>query len=162
MKAISTPVTLGHTLSLGVLTAGIALALLTGGCSSSASETAGGPPPAEVSIAPVLQKNVRQWDEFTGRLAAVDTVELRPRVSGYVDRVAFQEGQEVQKGELLFVIDKRPYQAQLAQAQAQLERARSDAKRETTPSSIETFTSTATKYEALASRIQRLKELGAR
>jgi len=76
----------------------------------------------------VLSKNVRQWDEFTGRIAAVESVELRPRVSGYIDRVAYEEGQEIHKGDLLFVIDQRPYQAQLAQAQAQLERARSDAK----------------------------------
>jgi len=128
MNAKSNPFTLGHLFTVAALSSGIALALLSGGCASRASEPAGGPPPAEVSIAPVLQKNVRQWDEFTGRLAAVDTVELRPRVSGYVERVAFEEGQEVQKGELLFVIDRRPYEAQLAQAQAQLERARSDAK----------------------------------
>ena len=104
------------------------IALLSAGCASRANESAGGPPPAEVSIAPVVQQNVRQWDEFTGRIAAVDSVDLRPRVSGYVERVVFQEGQEVKKGELLFVIDGRPYQAQLAQAQAQLERARSDAR----------------------------------
>jgi multidrug efflux system membrane fusion protein len=128
MNATSIPATPGRLLSLAVLSAGISLALLSGGCASRASEPAAGPPPAEVSIAPVLQKNVRQWDEFTGRIAAVDSVELRPRVSGYVERVAFQEGQEVKKGELLFVIDRRPYEAQLAQAQAQLERARSEAK----------------------------------
>jgi len=108
--------------------AAIALSFVLAGCGSQAAEKAGGPPPADVNVAPVLQKDVRQWDEFTGRIAAVETVELRPRVSGYIDRVAYQEGQEVKKGDLLFVIDQRPYQAQLAQAQAQLERARSDAK----------------------------------
>lgn len=128
MNVTSTSVTLGRTLSVATLSAGIAIALLSGGCSSRASESVAGPPPAEVSIAPVLQKSVRQWDEFTGRIAAVDSVDLRPRVSGYVERVVFQEGQEVKKGELLFVIDGRPYQAQLAQAQAQLERARSEAR----------------------------------
>jgi multidrug efflux system membrane fusion protein len=128
MNANSLPAPLGHALSVAALAGGIAIALLSGGCASRASETAGGPPPAEVSVAPVLQKNVRQWDEFTGRIAAVDSVELRPRVSGYVERVVFQEGQEVKQGELLFVIDRRPYEAQLAQAQAQLERARSEAK----------------------------------
>ena len=115
-------------LPLLTLSAGILLALAIAGCSSRAAENAGGPPPADVSVATVLAKNVRQWDEFTGRIAAVESVELRPRVSGYIDRVAYQEGQEVHKGDLLFVIDQRPYQAQLAQAQAQLERARSDAK----------------------------------
>jgi multidrug efflux system membrane fusion protein len=110
------------------MSASVLLALAIAGCSSNAAENAGGPPPADVSVATVLARNVRQWDEFTGRIAAVESVELRPRVSGYIDRVAYQEGQEVRKGDLLFVIDQRPYQAQLAQAQAQLERARSDAK----------------------------------
>jgi len=75
----------------------------------------------------VLTQNVRQWDDFTGRINAVATVELRPRVSGYLERVAYAEGQEVKKGDLLFVIDQRPYQAELARAQAALEKARSDA-----------------------------------
>jgi len=110
------------------LAGAVTLSLILAGCGSQAAEKMAGPPPADVNVAPVLQKNVRQWDEFTGRIAAVETVELRPRVSGYIDRVAYQEGQEVKKGDLLFVIDQRPYQAQLALAQAQLERARSDAK----------------------------------
>ena len=110
------------------LASAITLSLILAGCGSQAAEKMAGPPPADVNVAQVLQKNVRQWDEFTGRIAAVETVELRPRVSGYIDRAAYQEGQEVKKGDLLFVIDQRPYQAQLAQAQAQLERARSDAK----------------------------------
>jgi len=109
------------------LVAAIGVALASSGCSSSAAENAGGPPPAQVSVAPVLVQTVRQWDEYTGRVAAVDNVELRPRVSGYVERVAFREGQEVKKGDLLFVIDRRTYEAQLAEAQAQLERARSEA-----------------------------------
>jgi len=104
-----------------------ALSVMLAGCGSHAAEKSG-PPPADVNVAPVVSKEVRQWDEFTGRIAAVESVELRPRVSGYIERVAFKEGQEVKKGDLLFVIDQRPYQAQLAQAQAQLERARSDAK----------------------------------
>jgi multidrug efflux system membrane fusion protein len=110
-----------------ILTLSAATLIALAGCGSQAAEKAG-PPPADVNVAPVVSKNVRQWDEFTGRIAAVETVELRPRVSGYIERVAFKEGQEVKKGDLLFVIDQRPYQAQLAQAQAQLERARSDAK----------------------------------
>jgi len=105
----------------------VLLALALAGCGSKAAETAGGPPPAEVSVAAVVAKTVRPWSEFTGRIAAVESVELRPRVSGYIERVAYTEGQEVKEGDLLFVIDQRPYQAQLAQAQAQLERARSDA-----------------------------------
>jgi multidrug efflux system membrane fusion protein len=96
-------------------------------CSSQAEPAAGMPPPPEVSVAQVLSKQVSEWDDFTGRVTAIETVELRPRVSGYVERVAYKEGQEVKKGDLLFVIDKRPYEAALAQAQAQLERARSEA-----------------------------------
>ena len=97
----------------------VALSATLAGCGSQAAEKSG-PPPADVNVAPVVSKNVRQWDEFTGRIAAVETVELRPRVSGYIERIAFKERQEVRKGDLLFVIDQRPYQAQLAQAQAQL------------------------------------------
>ncbi len=111
------------------LSVAVASGLLLGGCGTQAAEQqAGGPPPAQVGVANAVERNVRQWDDYTGRVAAVESVELRPRVSGYIDRVAFEEGQEVRKGDLLFVIDPRPYQAQLAQAQAQLERARSDAK----------------------------------
>lgn len=97
-------------------------------CTSDAASTAGAPPPPEVSVAQVLTKNVRQWDDFSGRVAAVETVELRPRVSGYVDRVVYNEGDEVKKGDLLFSIDPRPYRATLARAQAQLESARSEAR----------------------------------
>ncbi|HET6777994.1 MAG TPA: efflux RND transporter periplasmic adaptor subunit [Gemmatimonadales bacterium] len=88
------------------------------------------PPPPQlqaVTVAPVLQREVSEWDEFTGRLEAVDAVEIRPRVSGYITRVAFDEGKEVKKGEVLFEIDPRPYQAELARAEAELERARSAA-----------------------------------
>src|SRR3546814_1479637 len=78
--------------------------------SSEAAPGAGMPPPPEVSVATVLSKPVHQWDTFNGRVTAVESVQLRPRVSGYVQRVAFDEGQEVEKGDLLFVIDPRPYQ----------------------------------------------------
>jgi RND family efflux transporter MFP subunit len=80
-----------------------------------------------VSVAPVLQRDVAEWDEFSGRLQAVDQVEIRPRVSGYIKRVTFTEGREVRKGETLFAIDPRPYQADLDRAQAQLEQARTAA-----------------------------------
>jgi len=86
------------------------------------------PPPPEVSVAQVVSRDVRQWDEFTGRVTAVETVELRPRVSGYVERVAYEEGQEVRKGDLLFLIDQRRYRAALDGAEADLERARSEAR----------------------------------
>ena len=113
---------------LAVLSASLLIALAVAGCDGRAAETAQAPPAPDVSVAEVLAKDVRQWDDFTGRISAVETVELRPRVSGYVERVAFEEGEEVRKGDLLFVIDPRPYRAALDQALAGLERARSEAK----------------------------------
>lgn len=80
------------------------------------------PPPPQVSVAQVLEKRVKDWDEFTGRLQAVETVEIRPRVSGYIDKVAFTEGGLVKSGALLFVIDPRPYQAEYDRAAADLKR----------------------------------------
>jgi membrane fusion protein, multidrug efflux system len=83
------------------------------------------PAPQAVTVAEVSQREITEWDEFTGRLQAVDAVEIRPRVSGYIKRVSFAEGQEVKKGEVLFQIDPRPYEADLARAEAELEGARS-------------------------------------
>ncbi len=106
--------------------AALALAILIG-CSSQAAPGEGEMPAPQVSVATVLSEQVRQWDDFTGRVVAVETVDLRPRVSGYVERVVFDEGQAVRKGDLLFVIDQRPYRAALERAQADLARARSEA-----------------------------------
>jgi len=80
------------------------------------------PPPPQVSVAQVLEKRVKDWDEFTGRLQAVETVEIRPRVSGYIDKVAFTEGGQVKRGDLLFIIDPRPYKAEYDRANADLRR----------------------------------------
>ena len=99
--------------------AGAALALAA--CGKSAAQT-GAPPPSEVDVAQVVVKPVRQWDEFSGRVAATDSVDVRARVSGYIDRIAFKEGDEVKSGDLLFVIDPRPYRAAYDSAVAQLER----------------------------------------
>jgi len=85
------------------------------------------PPPPAVTVADVAGRDITEWDEFTGRFEAVDAVEIRPRVSGYLRRVVFAEGKEVRKGEVLFEIDPRPYEADLAGAEAELERARSGA-----------------------------------
>jgi RND family efflux transporter MFP subunit len=96
-------------------------ASLIGGCgkSGNAAQT---PPPPQVSVATVIEKQVKDWDEFTGRFQAVETVEIRPRVSGYIDKVAFKEGGLVKSGDLLFVIDPRPYQAEYDRAAADLKR----------------------------------------
>ena len=67
--------------------------------------------PADVDVAPVLVKRIRYWDEFNGQISAIGLVEIRPRVSGYVDRVNYKEGDEVRQGDLLFSIDPRPYRA---------------------------------------------------
>jgi RND family efflux transporter MFP subunit len=96
--------------------------LLLNGCSSEAT-TGAAPAPVEVSTADALERDVTQWDEFTGRLEAVESVEVRPRVTGYIESVNFSEGSLVRKGDLLFVIDPRPYRAELAKAEAELTRA---------------------------------------
>ena len=110
------------------------LAALAAGCGKPSQPQA--PPLPTVTVAPVLQRDVVTHDEFTGRLEAVDSVEIRPRVSGYLQEVRFRSGQLVKKGDVLFVIDPRTRQAaldrseaELAQATAQAEIAERDAKR---------------------------------
>ncbi|MHB0775626.1 efflux RND transporter periplasmic adaptor subunit [Halomonas sp. WWR20] len=102
-------------------------AALLAGCDSQAESTQQAPPPPEVSVAEVLVQDVRYWDEFTGHVEAVETVELRPRVSGYIERINYTEGQLVDAGDVLFVIDQRPYQAELSRAEADLKRAEANA-----------------------------------
>jgi RND family efflux transporter MFP subunit len=100
------------------------LVVLASGC---APQAAPAPQAPQVSIAEVLQRDVTDWDEFTGRTEAIESVEVRPRVSGYIERVAFVEGSTVKKGDLLFVIDPRPYRAELDRAEAELVRAQANA-----------------------------------
>src|SRR5207248_8275691 len=80
-------------------------------------------PPAAVTVNQPTEREVVEWDEYPGRLEAVDMVEVRARVNGYLQSVHFKEGAEVKKGDLLFVIDPRPYQAELDRAQADLNQA---------------------------------------
>ena len=80
-------------------------------------------PPAAVTVAEPVVHQVTEWDEFTGRLAAVDAVEVRARVSGYLQSIHFEEGGMVEKGDLLYVIDPRPYVAELTEAEAEVTRA---------------------------------------
>ena len=112
----------------------VTLAGLNAGCSSSAQPKA--PAPVEVSVAEVICKQIGESDEFTGRPEAVHAVEVRPRVSGYLQSVHFKEGEIVGEGDLLFQIDPRPFQAEvdrlkgeLSQAKAQRARAESDFER---------------------------------
>lgn len=110
-----------------LLAAGVVFAVTRDG-HDAAHAAAGAPPPPAVSVAKVVAREFQPWDEFTGRISAVETVDLRARVSGYIERVAFEEGREVRKGDLLFVIDQRRYRAAFDRAAADLERARSEAK----------------------------------
>ncbi|OUM02018.1 hypothetical protein A8M77_12975 [Variovorax sp. JS1663] len=95
------------------------------GCRQEAPPKAGAPP--QVSVAPAFQGVVQEFDEFTARLEAPDTVELRARVAGSLQAVHFREGQLVKKGELLFTIDPRPFAAEVARLEAQLVTARTQA-----------------------------------
>ena len=85
----------------------------------------GGPPP--VTVAPPLIKPIVDWDDYVGRFEAMQSVEVRPRVSGYVSKLAFRDGQFAKAGQLLFVIDPRPFEAALAQARADAGRAKATA-----------------------------------
>lgn len=116
---------MNHKLFLS-LTVG-ALAILSAGCSHQASRQ--GPPPAAVTVAPVEQKEIVEWSEFTGRTEPVESVEIRPRVFGYIQEVRFQSGQLVKKGDVLFVIDPRWNQATFDQRQAEYDQAKSEAGR---------------------------------
>jgi len=99
--------------------AAFALAFLAAGPASRAQQ---GPMP--VDVAKPLVQRIFDWDEYTGRFEAVQRVELRARVSGYLDRVSFADGQLVTKGDVLFTIDPRPFQAEYARLDAELKAAR--------------------------------------
>jgi len=98
------------------------LALLLAGCGGKAALQA--PPPPAVTVAPVEEKELVEWDEFTGRTEPVESVDVRPRVSGYIQEVRFQSGQLVKKGDVLFVIDPRWHQAAFDRLAAEAERAK--------------------------------------
>src|SRR5437870_11809394 len=98
-----------------------ALTLLTG-CGRGVARLR--PAPPSVTVAPVEAKEIVEWDEFTGRIEPVESVEVRPRVSGYIREVKFQSGQLVKKGDVLFLIDPRWHQAEFDRRQAELEQAK--------------------------------------
>jgi multidrug efflux system membrane fusion protein len=101
----------------------ILIPMVSTACARPAAQQA---PPADpqVTVAAVVSRDVTEWDEFTGRLEAVNTVAIRPRVSGYVSTVRFVEGALVRTGDLLFQIDPRPFQAEVDRLRAELVRAR--------------------------------------
>src|SRR5437773_3662974 len=100
---------------LGILS----IFLTAGGCKKKSA-----PPqaPLPVNVVTAVEKEVNEWDEFTGRLEAVESVEIRPRVSGYITEIRFQAGAIIKKDDLLYVIDPRPYQADFDRAAAEVER----------------------------------------
>jgi RND family efflux transporter MFP subunit len=110
------------------LLAPLAFTVALAACTNTVAQQ-GPPPPPQVAVAPVVEREVTEWDEFTGRLQAVDSVEVRPRVSGYVSAVRFSEGNMVRKGDLLFQIDARPFQAEVDRLRAELARARATVER---------------------------------
>ena len=81
-------------------------------------------PTPELTVSQPIARKVIEWDEFTGRFAAVESVEVRARISGYLTEVMFTDGQDVKKGDLLFTIDPRPFERALDQAKAQLDQAK--------------------------------------
>jgi RND family efflux transporter MFP subunit len=112
--------------SLFPLAAVTAAALILTACSrDQAAERAAAPPPPQVPVAHAIARTVTDAETFTGRFEAVHHVDVRPRVTGYISSVNFTDGSTVQKGQVLFVIDPRPYQAVYQQAAAQLDQARS-------------------------------------
>src|SRR3954466_11778490 len=95
------------------------------GIAACAQVATGNTPPAlpEVTAAPAIARDVTEWDEFTGRLEAVQSVSVRPRVSGLISNVSFEEGSLVRQGQPLFQIDARPFQAQVDRLKAELAQA---------------------------------------
>lgn len=115
------------------VTASIAAAAV---CLTLSSAGAQAPPPPTVTVASALAKRITTWDEYSGRFEAVERVDLKPRVSGYIEKVHFKDGSIVKAGDLLFTIDKRPFdiavdsaKAEVARQAAQVEFANADVKR---------------------------------
>jgi multidrug efflux system membrane fusion protein len=109
----------------GWVIAALAASAIGSGCdqpgeSQAQAQNKGAPGPPMVSVSKPLQREIVEWDEYTGRFDSVETVEVRARVSGYLTEVHFKDGQEVKPGDLLFVIDPRPFERSLEQARAEL------------------------------------------
>src|SRR5207245_8951396 len=102
-------------ISVGILS----IFLTAGGCKKTSAQQQA---PLPVNVVTVVEKEVNEWDEFTGRLDPVESVEVRPRVSGYITEIRFEAGAIVKKGDLLYVIDPRPYQADFDRAKAEVDR----------------------------------------
>jgi len=103
----------------------LAIATLVASCGERQQQS-GGPPPPAVTFAKPIKRTVVDYDEYVGRFTAINAVEIRARVSGYLDKLHFKDGQLVKQGDLLFTIDKRPFQNALDQARANLVQAQSN------------------------------------
>ena len=106
---------------------GLLLALTLGGCDDKAQSQAAAPPPPPVTVAQPAKRIVTDWDEFTGRFEAMEEVQVRARVGGFVNSVEFKDGAIVHAGDLLYTIDPRPFEAVALQAEGQLSDARAKA-----------------------------------
>jgi RND family efflux transporter MFP subunit len=107
--------------------ASLAAVLLLAACGESTQrQPAAGPPPPTVTVASPVTRTIADQDEYVGRFVAIDSVEIRARVSGYLDRIDFADGQMVEQGKLLFTVDKRPFESALDQAKANLAQARAN------------------------------------
>jgi RND family efflux transporter MFP subunit len=116
-------VTLASGRRAGLGLAGAVLAVLAAGCDQGPTQAApqkAAQPLPEVSVSRPAQREIVEWDEYTGRFDAKETVEVRARVSGYLNEVKFKDGQQVKQGDLLFAIDPRPFERALEQAKAEL------------------------------------------
>lgn len=105
----------------------ILITLSISGCKNDEQSSVDAAAPT-VDVAPVLVQKIIKWDEYNGRISAINAADIRPRVSGYVTKIAYSEGSGVRRGDLLFAIDQRSYLAALSAARAQLERAQATVK----------------------------------
>jgi len=111
--------------SSSILAAICSIVLTACGHSHAQSASNAAPPPASVTVAQVIARPLHHWDELTGELQAVNTVDVRPRVSGFIDSVQFTEGARVSKGQVLFQIDPRPFEIEIERLTAEIKRAQS-------------------------------------
>jgi multidrug efflux system membrane fusion protein len=121
-----TPATIFPYSYRAILRAGAPFALLVLAACGQGQQQAGAPPPPAVTVANPVTRTIVDYDEYVGRFVAVDSVEVRARLSGYLNAIHFQDGQMVKAGDLLFTIDRRPYQIALDQMRANLAQARAN------------------------------------
>jgi multidrug efflux system membrane fusion protein len=114
-----------HAFALSTIAIAMALTTALAACGDSRSQAApAAPPPPPVSVAAALERRIVDSEEFPGRIEAIEQVDVRSRVTGYIESVNFRHGAQVRKGDVLFVIDPRPFQAEVARAEATLSNTR--------------------------------------